>query len=142
GGDETALRPARERRFRARTPGDGRRLVIRRRRGLRHRSRDRRSDDGGQNGQREATHFSPTPPMWTESEIAIRVPPGQPPRRAVLGHNGCLPWEGSRARLAVVDLLPGVRSSLVDTGRIRMRVLEAGPTDGEPVVLVHGNLST
>jgi len=41
-----------------------------------------------------------------------------------------------------VDLLPGVRSSLVDTDRIRMRVLEAGPTDGEPVVLVHGNLST
>jgi len=41
-----------------------------------------------------------------------------------------------------VDLLPGVRSSLVDTDRIRMRVLEAGPNDGEPVVLVHGNLST
>ena len=41
-----------------------------------------------------------------------------------------------------MDLLPGVRSSLVDTDRIRMRVLEAGPTDGEPVVLVHGNLST
>ena len=89
-GDEPALRPARERRFRARTPGDGRRLVIRRRRGLRHRCRDRQSDDGGQHGQREATHFSPTPPMWTESEIAIRVRPGQPPRRAVLGHNGCL----------------------------------------------------
>jgi pimeloyl-ACP methyl ester carboxylesterase len=41
-----------------------------------------------------------------------------------------------------VDLLPGVRSSLVDTDRIRMRVLESGPADGEPVVLVHGNLST
>jgi pimeloyl-ACP methyl ester carboxylesterase len=41
-----------------------------------------------------------------------------------------------------VDLLPDVRSSLVDTERIRMRVLEAGPIDGEPVVFVHGNLST
>jgi pimeloyl-ACP methyl ester carboxylesterase len=41
-----------------------------------------------------------------------------------------------------VDLLPGVRSSLVDTDRIRMRVLECGPAEGEPVVLVHGNLST
>ena len=41
-----------------------------------------------------------------------------------------------------MDLLPGVRSSLVDTDRIRMRVLESGPADGEPVVLVHGNLST
>jgi pimeloyl-ACP methyl ester carboxylesterase len=55
---------------------------------------------------------------------------------------GACPREGSRARLVVVDLLPGVRSSLVDTDRIRMRVLEAGPADGEPVVLVHGNLST
>ena len=55
---------------------------------------------------------------------------------------GACPREGSRARLAIVDLLPGVRSSLVDTDRIRMRVLEAGPADGEPVVLVHGNLST
>ena len=41
-----------------------------------------------------------------------------------------------------MDLLQGVRSSFVDTDRIRMRVLEAGPADGEPVVFVHGNLST
>ena len=41
-----------------------------------------------------------------------------------------------------MDLLPGVRSSLVDTDRIRMRVLQSGPDDGVPVMLVHGNLST
>lgn len=41
-----------------------------------------------------------------------------------------------------MDLLEGVRSSLVETDRLRMRVLEAGPDDGEPVVFVHGNLST
>jgi pimeloyl-ACP methyl ester carboxylesterase len=41
-----------------------------------------------------------------------------------------------------VDLLPGVRSALVDTDRIRMRVLQSGPDDGVPVVFLHGNLST
>lgn len=41
-----------------------------------------------------------------------------------------------------VTLLPGVRSRTVDTDRIRMHVLESGPEDGIPVVLVHGNLST
>lgn len=41
-----------------------------------------------------------------------------------------------------MDLLPGVRSATVDTDRIRMHVLEAGPLDAPPVVLVHGNLST
>lgn len=39
------------------------------------------------------------------------------------------------------DLLPGVRSATVDA-RIRTHYLESGPADGEPVVLVHGNLST
>ena len=38
--------------------------------------------------------------------------------------------------------MQGVRSSFVDTDRLRMRVLESGPDDGEPVVFVHGNLST
>ncbi len=41
-----------------------------------------------------------------------------------------------------MDLLPGVRSATVDTGRLRMHYLESGPADGVPVVLVHGNLST
>lgn len=41
-----------------------------------------------------------------------------------------------------MDMIAGVRSSHVDTGRIRMRVLQSGPDDGVPVVLVHGNLST
>ena len=41
-----------------------------------------------------------------------------------------------------VPLLPGVRSAITDTDRIRMHYLESGPADGAPVVLVHGNLST
>ena len=41
-----------------------------------------------------------------------------------------------------MDLLPGVRSDMIDTDRIRMRVLQSGPADGAPVVFVHGNLST
>ncbi len=41
-----------------------------------------------------------------------------------------------------MELLPGVRAHTVDTDRISMHVLEAGPSDGEPVVLLHGNLST
>lgn len=44
--------------------------------------------------------------------------------------------------IAPVTLLPGVRSTTVDTDRIRMHVLESGPPEGVPVVLVHGNLST
>jgi pimeloyl-ACP methyl ester carboxylesterase len=39
------------------------------------------------------------------------------------------------------DLLPGVTAATVNA-RIRIHHLESGPADGEPVVLVHGNLST
>src|SRR4051795_11504877 len=39
-------------------------------------------------------------------------------------------------------LLPGVRSRTVATARLRVHLLESGPEDGVPVVLLHGNLST
>src|SRR3954467_2867156 len=35
-----------------------------------------------------------------------------------------------------------MRSYFVETDRLRLQVLESGPADGEPVVLLHGNLST
>src|SRR3954467_6529200 len=35
-----------------------------------------------------------------------------------------------------------MRSHDVGTARLRMHLVESGPEDGEPVVLVHGNLST
>ena len=41
-----------------------------------------------------------------------------------------------------MDLLPGVRAQTIPTNRLRMRYLESGPTDGIPVVLIHGNLAT
>lgn len=41
-----------------------------------------------------------------------------------------------------MTLLPGVRSATVETDRLRMHLLESGPPDGTPLVLVHGNLST
>src|SRR3954464_11500581 len=41
-----------------------------------------------------------------------------------------------------MDLLPGVRAQTVATDRLRMHLIESGPDDGVPVVLVHGNLST
>lgn len=37
---------------------------------------------------------------------------------------------------------PGVRSRNVRTKRLNMRYIESGPSDGVPVVMVHGNLST
>ncbi len=41
-----------------------------------------------------------------------------------------------------MNLLPGVGSRTVNTGRLRMHYLEYGPADGIPVVLIHGNLAT
>src|SRR3954470_13330032 len=41
-----------------------------------------------------------------------------------------------------MDLLHGVRSQTVATERLRVHLIESGPDDGVPVVLVHGNLST
>jgi pimeloyl-ACP methyl ester carboxylesterase len=38
--------------------------------------------------------------------------------------------------------VPETRSHSVATDRLRMQVLECGPDDGVPVVLLHGNLST
>ncbi len=35
-----------------------------------------------------------------------------------------------------------IRARQVDTSRLRMQVYEAGPDDGIPVVLIHGNLAT
>lgn len=41
-----------------------------------------------------------------------------------------------------MNLLPGVTSHTITTSRLRMHYLEAGPADGIPVVLIHGNLAT
>jgi pimeloyl-ACP methyl ester carboxylesterase len=41
-----------------------------------------------------------------------------------------------------MDLPNGVRARTVDTDRLQLHVYEAGPDDGVPVVLLHGNLST
>jgi len=39
-------------------------------------------------------------------------------------------------------LLPGVRARTVQTDRLRVQLIESGPEDGVPVLLIHGNLST
>ena len=41
-----------------------------------------------------------------------------------------------------MQLLPGVRSVVVPTDRLEVHLVESGPEDGIPVVMVHGNLST
>jgi pimeloyl-ACP methyl ester carboxylesterase len=41
-----------------------------------------------------------------------------------------------------MKLLPGVRSVTVPTDRLDVHLIESGPEDGVPVVMVHGNLST
>ena len=135
GGDEPALGPARQRRAAAGAPDDGRWLVVGR--GLGHGcsgSQGSDGEDGGHSGQRDATHFSPLPRDGRRARLSsVSAGDNHPDGRSSVTMGACS-REGSRDRLTAVDLLPGVRSSLVDTDRIRMRVLEAGPADGVPVV--------
>src|SRR6186713_1563982 len=46
----------------------------------------------------------------------------------------------STTRIPVVSRR--MRAHDVETARLRIHLAESGPQDGEPVVLVHGNLST
>ena len=41
-----------------------------------------------------------------------------------------------------MDLMPGVEARSVATSRLRTQYYQAGPEDGVPVVMIHGNLST
>jgi len=41
-----------------------------------------------------------------------------------------------------MDLPAGVSGNTVQTSRLGMRYIESGPSDGVPIVLIHGNLST
>lgn len=51
------------------------------------------------------------------------------------------PTPDQPAPTAPTGLLPGVRSAFTDA-RLRTHHLESGPETGDPVVMVHGNLST
>ena len=141
GGDEPALGPARQRRAAARAPDDGRWLVRRARPGPRVPRPSKRRRRPTRSARCDAL-FLHSPEMDGERDChPYPTRDNHPDGRSSVTMGACS-REGSRDRLTAVDLLPGVRSSLVDTDRIRMRVLESGPADGVPVVFVHGNLST
>lgn len=44
--------------------------------------------------------------------------------------------------MSSIPTLPGIESRMVDTPRLRSHVLLSGPEDGEPVLFVHGNVSS
>ena len=39
-------------------------------------------------------------------------------------------------------LLPGIRSRMVRTSRLRQHIYESGPATGETLVLIHGNMAS
>jgi pimeloyl-ACP methyl ester carboxylesterase len=41
-----------------------------------------------------------------------------------------------------IPTLPGITSTFVDTPRLQQHILSCGPTDGTPIVLIHGNYSS
>ncbi len=41
-----------------------------------------------------------------------------------------------------IPTLPGITTQTVETSRIRMYVRSSGPVDGEPVIFIHGNVSS
>jgi len=41
-----------------------------------------------------------------------------------------------------MNLLPGVEAHSITTSRLRTHYYRSGPSDGIPVVMIHGNLST
>lgn len=44
--------------------------------------------------------------------------------------------------MSSVPTLPGIKSQMVQTPRLRMHVLSCGPQDGEAVIFIHGNASS
>ncbi|MFN2195116.1 MAG: alpha/beta fold hydrolase, partial [Anaerolineales bacterium] len=43
--------------------------------------------------------------------------------------------------MATVPTLPGIKSQMISTSRLKQHVLTSGPESGYPVVFVHGNFS-